>query len=414
YNTNRYFDAKHERYLTPDPLGLAAGPNLYDFALRQPHQLKDSLGLAPEPNKDYSNQSFAWKLEFILVYAFKAHETRNIMGEEMGKTLQGMVEDLPTTVAMFVTWQIISMIPILGPLANSLMAVYAFYSLGSDALDLAIAIGKWVRSVNNAQTQGELICASKELAKILGQMSALVAGSISPAQKLKKMMSAGKKLSATTAPKQDNTKHGPTKSLTTLERKTFGNICFNSKGAGYQKAKNTVTEAERAKGELDKAGYLKEYDRQVSRQQEALNNMTASEYMAARKAFTDAKKGTGCGRNTTASKAQKDYRDKAQDNYLNDRRKEYSKNPETAHQADILAKKDTDAFMKKSAALHEPDMFAGGYNDPEPTCMGDASVNSSIGTQWKKHIQEMDKYAEKAMQENKGNALLNFKFELCK
>lgn len=70
--------------------------------------------------------------------------------------------------------------------------------------------------------------------------------------------------------------------------------------------------------------------------------------------------------------------------------------------------------MKKSAALHEPDMLAGGYNDPTPSCIGDRSVNSSIGTQWKKYTEEMDKYAKKAISENKANALLNFKFELCK
>ncbi|MBF7683662.1 hypothetical protein I2F27_10060 [Acinetobacter sp. B5B] len=36
------------------------------------------------------------------------------------------------------------------------------------------------------------------------------------------------------------------------------------------------------------------------------------------------------------------------------------KNFETVHQAKELAEKDADAFMKKSAALHEPDMFVGG------------------------------------------------------
>lgn len=47
YNTNRYFDAKNEKYITPDPLGLAVGPDLYAFALGQPHSLSDPLGLAP-------------------------------------------------------------------------------------------------------------------------------------------------------------------------------------------------------------------------------------------------------------------------------------------------------------------------------------------------------------------------------
>ena len=44
----------------------------------------------------------------------------------------------------------------------------------------------------------------------------------------------------------------------------------------------------------------------------------------------------------------------------------------------LKIKKAIDA-MKNMAALHEPDMFAGGYFDYKPTCMGDASVNSSIG-----------------------------------
>ncbi|WP_010117496.1 RHS repeat-associated core domain-containing protein, partial [Acinetobacter sp. P8-3-8] len=47
YNTNRYFDAKNEKYITPDPLGLAVGPDLYAFGLGQPHTLNDPLGLAP-------------------------------------------------------------------------------------------------------------------------------------------------------------------------------------------------------------------------------------------------------------------------------------------------------------------------------------------------------------------------------
>lgn len=48
YNTHRYLDPNRGRYLSPDPLGLDVGPDLYLFALGQPHQFTDPLGLAPE------------------------------------------------------------------------------------------------------------------------------------------------------------------------------------------------------------------------------------------------------------------------------------------------------------------------------------------------------------------------------
>ena len=48
YNTHRYLDPSLGRYLSPDPLGLEVGPDLYLFALGQPHQFTDPLGLAPE------------------------------------------------------------------------------------------------------------------------------------------------------------------------------------------------------------------------------------------------------------------------------------------------------------------------------------------------------------------------------
>lgn len=65
--------------------------------------------------------------------------------------------------------------------------------------------------------------------------------------------------------------------------------------------------------------------------------------------------------------------------------------------AEKQAQMDATDAMKKIAALHEPDMFAGGYYHCKPTCMGDSSVNSSIGSQWKKIIGEMDSYADTAI-----------------
>ena len=46
--------------------------------------------------------------------------------------------------------------------------------------------------------------------------------------------------------------------------------------------------------------------------------------------------------------------------------------------------------------------------------MGRTDVNSSIGSQWKKIIGEMDAYADKAIKEGNGTALLNLKLGVCK
>lgn len=47
YNINRYFSPSRNQYLTPDPVGLAVGDDLYAFAFNRPHEFVDLDGLAP-------------------------------------------------------------------------------------------------------------------------------------------------------------------------------------------------------------------------------------------------------------------------------------------------------------------------------------------------------------------------------
>ncbi|MGC9271830.1 polymorphic toxin type 15 domain-containing protein [Acidiphilium sp.] len=72
-----------------------------------------------------------------------------------------------------------------------------------------------------------------------------------------------------------------------------------------------------------------------------------------------------------------------------------------------LAKQQADEALRGTAALHNPDLVAGG--GPKPTGIGGASENSSIGSQWAKkgpgsqltRAQQLREEAEKAKAEGK-------------
>ena len=53
------------------------------------------------------------------------------------------------------------------------------------------------------------------------------------------------------------------------------------------------------------------------------------------------------------------------------------------------AKNEANKWMKKQAALHNPDQIAGG-EPANVSTLGDKGVNSSIGVQWKYRIDEVD------------------------
>lgn len=69
--------------------------------------------------------------------------------------------------------------------------------------------------------------------------------------------------------------------------------------------------------------------------------------------------------------------------------------------------------MKTLAALHNPDMIAGGKD--AVTSMGDRGVNSSLGSQWAKEgrVSEMDKAAREVPEAERGNTKMNTKLKPC-
>lgn len=100
YNTNRYYDALNQQYLTPDPLGLAAGPDLFAFALNQPHSVSDPDGLAPKV--DYN--SFANKLYHSSIIGVKGLDSSFAQfGNEILKLVSNKTA-LTVVGGAFATW----------------------------------------------------------------------------------------------------------------------------------------------------------------------------------------------------------------------------------------------------------------------------------------------------------------------
>jgi hypothetical protein len=72
--------------------------------------------------------------------------------------------------------------------------------------------------------------------------------------------------------------------------------------------------------------------------------------------------------------------------------------------------------MDKLAALHEPDMVAGGWMQPDPKGMGRSDVNSSIGSSWNQggRVSSMDSAADDAIANGRGDEKMNVKLEPCR
>ena len=83
-----------------------------------------------------------------------------------------------------------------------------------------------------------------------------------------------------------------------------------------------------------------------------------------------------------------------------------------------LAKERAKKAMESLAALHDPDMIAGGNDKIQATNvrsgMGNTNINSSLGSQWKHRVNDMDDAAEKAMKKYGPNVNMNVTLTRCK
>ena len=159
YNTNRYFDPVAARYLTPDPLGLAAGPDLYAFALNRPQVMSDPLGQAPiATDADVATAAFSSKLTYVFGEAAKK------LPGEVGQALLNLVspENIVSTVEVFAIWGAAHVVGI-GFLADFAMAGMAYYALGTAAIDFVKGVLSIVDQINSASCLNNLSMAASTL-----------------------------------------------------------------------------------------------------------------------------------------------------------------------------------------------------------------------------------------------------------
>ena len=176
--------------------------------------------------------------------------------------------------------------------------------------------------------------------------------------------------------------------------------------------------------ESDQKSYLKEYAKQLKRQEDAINNMSAKDFANASRKFKNE------GRNPAAQKAQEAYRSRRtaeiKDSlYESSIRRNPNVDPKVSEANAATRAKEV---MESLAALHEPDMVAGGWHRPEPSGLGGRGVNSAIGGSWGKKHKIVDQKgrtrrksranliedsAKSAISDGDGSEMMNVELTIC-
>ncbi|MBU2894370.1 hypothetical protein KO495_13730 [Colwellia sp. D2M02] len=162
----------------------------------------------------------------------------------------------------------------------------------------------------------------------------------------------------------------------------------------------------------------KEFYKQLKAQQAGINKMTVGEYLSNRKILTDltdkhghtkARKMLTKNGNAQAS-ARKKLADEMTDSILESLRNKNIRGKE----AISIASKKVKEQMSQLAALHDPDLIAGGKDKIRK--LGNKNVNSSLGSQWSKsnRVAGMDSSAQKAFDTIGPNAKMNIELQRCK
>ena len=169
----------------------------------------------------------------------------------------------------------------------------------------------------------------------------------------------------------------------------------------------------------------KEFYKQLKAQEDGINKMTVGEYTANRNILKDLTKKHGHKKAreilTNGGKAQEAARQKLEIKIKRSIKSSLEKKDIFGREAELIATEQTQKQLSQLAALHDPDIIAGGYDSLtnenfEISRTGNKNVNSSLGSQWAKdgRVDEMDKAAGKAMTDVGPDTPMNVKLERCK
>lgn len=92
--------------------------------------------------------------------------------------------------------------------------------------------------------------------------------------------------------------------------------------------------------------------------------------------------------------------------------KRFRRDGVSARDAERLAEEEATSLMSELAALHNPDMIAGGLD--KISGFGDRKVNSQIGALWKKRAKALDALAEAVPEADRATTKMNSALIRCK
>ena len=219
YNTNRYYDALNQQYLTPDPLGLAAGPDLFAFALNQPHSISDPDGLAPVWNEPPTDAEVAkWSSERKIQWVF--NYTAGFFKDDVQTALRQLASPavITTTAAVFGIWAVAQFTPY-GWAADVALAGIGAFFIGKAIGDVIVGLYNASKILKPTCTASDLLQAGDSLRRAIQAATQSLATSVGA--------SAGAKLAG------------------------FLRTIFRDKT-------NAITRANRAEGDLSKYGAFKQ------------------------------------------------------------------------------------------------------------------------------------------------------------
>lgn len=163
-----------------------------------------------------------------------------------------------------------------------------------------------------------------------------------------------------------------------------------------------------------------EYERQLKGQENGINSLLVSDWVSNRVNYIMLREETGSGRSSEGSREQQAFRENARqiltDRILAQRLTALSEDGIDEEDIDMEAlqnevAQEVDEHMAGQAALHDPDQIAGG-NPTHLRDLGDSRINSSIGSQWRHRVSQLDEAFDMVPADKREETYMNVRLTL--